>query len=261
MIVSGKEDLSGPVLGNLNERLGTIDYVICHSDSFSHMRSLKKRMDEWSKPTIVSGCFMYSSSEKKLEILNDHYKDTFSHLVGYRKQRDRLLLYQFGVMAILILYQLFPGDTINAVLKIISKKVGVDIALSTIGGLFLVYMPILVFLIILRFRYWQVRNIIESHYGYIEKLEQELASLFPSGVPFTRESNFSYKGQIHSIWNQRFYNLLFHMSLNVWILLSLTYGWRHDGFSWSRFISVIVYIIFYSYWNRTTLKQIWKNYR
>ena len=35
---------------------------------------------------------MYASSEKKLDILNDHYKDTFSHLVSYRKQGDRLLI-------------------------------------------------------------------------------------------------------------------------------------------------------------------------
>jgi hypothetical protein len=28
---------------------------------------------------------MYASSEKKIDILNDHYKDTFSHLVSYRK--------------------------------------------------------------------------------------------------------------------------------------------------------------------------------
>ena len=115
MIVNGKEDLSGPVLGDLNERLGAIDYVICHSDSFSHMRSLKKRMDEWSKPTIVSGCFMYSSSEKKLEILNDHYKDTFSHLVSYRKQRDRLLLYLLAGVGLMFLYQLFPEETTTAI--------------------------------------------------------------------------------------------------------------------------------------------------
>ena len=35
---------------------------------------------------------MYASSQKKIDILHDHYKDTFSHLVNYRKQRDRLLL-------------------------------------------------------------------------------------------------------------------------------------------------------------------------
>ena len=50
---------------------------------------------------------MYSSSEKKIDILNDHYKDTFSHLVSYRKQRDRLLLYLTVVMMIMFLYQFF----------------------------------------------------------------------------------------------------------------------------------------------------------
>ena len=204
---------------------------------------------------------MYASSEKKIDILNDHYKDTFSHLVSYRKQRDRLLLYRFGVLAILILYQLFPGDTINALLKIVTEKVGVDITLSTIGGLFLAYMPLLLFLIVLCFRSWQVGNLVDSHYAYLEKLEQELVSLFPSGVPFTRESNCSYKGTIISIWNHRIYDLLFYMTFNVWIILSLTYGWRHHGFNPFRLISVILFFICYIYWNRKTLKEIWKKYR
>ena len=58
---------------------------------------------------------MYASGEKKIDILNDHYKDTFSHLVGYRKQRDRLLLYLLGVVVIMLVYEIFPQQTASAV--------------------------------------------------------------------------------------------------------------------------------------------------
>ena len=190
MIVNGKEDLSGPVLGDLNERLGAIDYVICHSDSFSHMRSLKKRMDEWSKPTIVSGCFMYSSSEKKLEILNDHYKDTFSHLVSYRKQRDRLLLYLLGLVVIMWLYELFPDEMSAALSKIASEKTGVTKVESIISNV-LKELPMLC-AVFLAFRYWQTWHLIESQYDYLEKsywrrsshLFFQAASLLPAKAIF-----------------------------------------------------------------------------
>ena len=153
---------------------------------------------------------MYASSEKKLDILNDHYKDTFSHLVNYRKQRDRLLLYLLGVVTILFLYQFFPDEVIDVIFKAVSAKLEVDIVLSSIEKIMLIIIPLIVFLVILSRRYWQVWNLIESQYDYLEKLETELASLYASGVPFTRESKFSFKGQHISLWNHGFYNQIFY---------------------------------------------------
>ena len=130
---------------------------------------------------------MYASSEKKLDILNDHYKDTFSHLVSYRKQRDRLLLYLLVVVAVMYLYELFPDKTTIAISEVFSKKIGVKIVDSIVS--FLLQTLPLIFVTFLGLRYWQVWHLIESQYDYFEKLEKDLASLFPSGVPFTRESN------------------------------------------------------------------------
>lgn len=41
---------------------------------------------------------MNVSDDKKAEMLNDHYKDTFAHLVAYRKQRDRLTFIVVGLL-------------------------------------------------------------------------------------------------------------------------------------------------------------------
>ncbi len=105
---------------------------------------------------------MYSSSEKKLDILNDHYKDTFSHLVSYRKQRDRVLLYMLGISAMLALYLVFPDGIIDVVVEVVSSKIGVELVLSRISKIPLILAPPLIFLVILSHRYRQVRDLIES---------------------------------------------------------------------------------------------------
>ena len=180
---------------------------------------------------------MYASGEKKIDILNDHYKDTFSHLVSYRKQRDRLLLYLLGAVTILFLYQFFPDEVIDVIFKAVSAKLEVDIVLSSIEKIMLIIIPLIVFLTILSRRYWQVWNLIESQYDYLEKLETELASLYASGVPFTRESKFSFKGQRISLWNHGFYNQIFlSICMFIFPVLGSTFGIRHYGFSWRLLI-------------------------
>ena len=203
---------------------------------------------------------MFPSSDKKLEMLNDHYKDTFSHLVAYRKQRDRLLLYLLGLVTMLVLYQLFPREITDGILKIVSKKIGVDIILDPLQRTLLVYMPPLLFCFILAHRYWQIWNLIDSQYDYLEELETELASLFASGIPFTRESNFSHKNQNVSIWSHEFYNWCFRVIFSIILpFLGWTFGLRHYGFNWKWLVFLIVLIIFYGHLKRVLKKNMGTN--
>ena len=191
---------------------------------------------------------MYSSGEKKIDILNDHYKDTFSHLVGYRKQRDRLLLYLLALVVIMWLYDLFPEEMSNTVSEIISEKTGVTKVESIISNV-LKELPMLC-AVFLAFRYWQTWHLIESQYDYLEKLETELASLFSSGIPFTRESNFSYKKNRNlSIWSHKPYNLSFTLLFYGLFLLRLTSDYRLHGFSWGWLIPCIIWIILFLFWH------------
>ena len=201
---------------------------------------------------------MFVSSDKKLEMLNDHYKDTFSHLVGYRKQRDRLLLYLMTVVVIMILYQFFPEETITAISEIVSKKIGVNLGRGSV----LVYILPMPFFVILGQRYWQVWHLIESQYDYLEKLEEELASLFSSGVLLPAKVIFPSKGRDLSIWSHKFYDQCFLFLLCNLVFLGATFGFRHYGFSMGWLICCIGSIIFFFYWNfKATLKKIWTKIR
>ena len=184
---------------------------------------------------------MYASSEKKIDILNDHYKDTFSHLVNYRKQRDRLLLYLLGVVVIMLVYEMFPQQTAIVFSEVVSKKIGVDIVDSIAS--FLVDQLPLMFAGLLSFRYFQLRALIERQYSYLQELEGELASLFYSGVPYTRESNFSLRENRNlSIWSHKPYNLFFSSIFAFLIILSWVSGFVRHGFSWFRVVNIIVLI-------------------
>ena len=201
---------------------------------------------------------MYASSEKKIDILNDHYKDTFSHLVSYRKQRDRLLLYLLGVAMILLLYQFFPDETPEIIFDIAGKKLGVDIDLSFIDRIFLVFVPVYVFYFVAGRRYWQIWNLIDDQYDYLEKLEKELASLYASGVPFTRETKYSNRGHNLSIWNNEYYNYVFRAIFTFILpLLGATFAVRQYGFKMPHSaISAIFLIAFLSPWILRKLREI-----
>ena len=186
---------------------------------------------------------MYASSEKKIDILNDHYKDTFSHLVSYRKQRDRLLVYLSVIVGIMFLYQFSPEKTTDAISAVISKKIEGNLPLDPIVSILVQVVP-WIFAGILSFKYFQLRALIESQRFYLEMLEKDLTSLFPSGLPFTRETNFSVKENRNlSIWSHKLYNQFFQIIFYLLAVLSVTSGLRHYGFSWNWFIGFIAWVV------------------
>ena len=69
-------------------------------------------------------------TSSKLEILNDHYKDTFSHQLGYLKRRDRFSLYLFLALVIMFLEVMSPSGTETIISKLISKYLGNGISLE-----------------------------------------------------------------------------------------------------------------------------------
>ena len=126
---------------------------------------------------------MTITHDKKFEILNDHYKDTFTHTVSYRKQRDRIFLYLLLVFAIMFLQVAAPDKSDAVISKLISTKMGEGIILdaSFIGGL------VWFILLSLVVKYFQAVVLIERQYAYLHRLEKEISSYFSSGIPFTRE--------------------------------------------------------------------------
>ena len=169
--------------------------------------------------------------------------------MSYRKQRDRFLFYIFILVTTLYLYQLFPESTVAAVSQMVAKKSNLEIVLNTTGQ-YLTYFGILTVSVILSFRYWQVSRLIERQYAYLQKVEQDLSSLYSSSVSFRRENDFSWEeNPILSIWSSKLYDLFFSLAFFFFGVLAVTSALRHDGFSWSDLIVCILGIMFLLYFN------------
>ena len=163
---------------------------------------------------------MKPMEEKKLEVLHDHYKDTFAHLRSYIKLRDRLFFYLLVVVGIFLFEMAAPQTAGLAIGEVMEKKLGVTQPMD------LSFMTSLLWCVVLglTLRYYQNVVLIERQYRYIHSLERELSEHFP-GAAFTREGK-SYLNNYP--WLSRWANALYRFvfpSLLVFIALA---KWRKE---------------------------------
>ena len=172
----------------------------------------------------------------KLEILHDHYKDTFSHQLGYLNKRNRFSLYLFIALAIMFLEVTSPNGTETLISKLISKYLGNGVSLKTdfVRGL------TWLFLFGLVVQYYQITVLVERQYAYLHKLEEELTPFFSSRIPFTREGKSYLKNYpTLSNWVDILYKWVFPVVLIAFTGVKLWVEFPNDGFNLVWTISAI----------------------
>lgn len=157
------------------------------------------------------------TNDKKVEILNDHYKDTFAQLIEYRKLRDRLFAFIL-LTVILLLFQLYsPNEAETTIGEFLVKKLEIQtpINVSFIGNV--IWFVLLGFVM----RYFQTATFIERQYGYIHDLEEQLADFF-QGKAFTREGK-SYLANypLFSDWAHFLYTIAFPLLLMAVVIAKI----------------------------------------
>lgn len=205
---------------------------------------------------------MIVSSEKKVEILNDHYKDTCSRLANYRKQRNRLVLYALIIMGIAALFELSPQEALSAIFAIFSSKVGsniksIPIADIPVSNSVIKALPYLIIICIaITYRHYTIA--IDNQYSYIQMLESELTSLYPRSNLFTRETNYSSRGsRYYAMWSSRFYDLILSAICFLLVGLGIVVDIAKDGFHWRQAISGILLISFVLLTYKRCIKLPW----
>lgn len=190
------------------------------------------------------------TEDKKLEILHDHYKDTFVHIKDYLKLRDKLLFLILLVIT-LMLFQIYsPQESGEAVSQLITGKLALQqpIDISFIGSI--LWFSLLAFVV----RYFQTVVHIERQYKYIHELEEHLSSNYDSPA-FTREGKSYLSGYpLFSTWTWILYTVIFPVLLLI-VVFSKMYGeWCHAGdvtvlryinttIFFSLFISTVLYLL------------------
>ena len=158
-----------------------------------------------------------SSDDVKLEILADHYKDTFFHIQEYLKLRDRLFLLIL-IVATLMLFQVYsPAESGEAVSQFITKKLELEspIDITFIGSI------IWFVLLSLIVRYFQTVVHIERQYKYIHQIEEQLSAQYENKA-FTREGKSYLKDYpLFSSWAWILYTIVFPALLIVLVIFKI----------------------------------------
>jgi hypothetical protein len=121
---------------------------------------------------------------EKLALLHDHYKETFSYIRDWERQRDRLFLVVIGLFGLLATAILFSAGFSAAL-----KEVGVagskaDLSMLPAGA---ILGATWVFTLAMTLRYCQVCIVVERQYPYLHTLEQQISQEFGDDGLYQRE--------------------------------------------------------------------------
>lgn len=117
---------------------------------------------------------------EKLDVLHDHYKDTFSLIREWEKVRDLLFMAIIGVLAVLFLEIQFPKGLLDAVEPLTGPKLSALPWSVVVSATWAVLAAIAM-------RYCQAAIHVERQYEYLHVVEDRLSAAFGDAAVFCRE--------------------------------------------------------------------------
>src|SRR5215208_7106698 len=142
----------------------------------------------------------------RLEVLHDHYKESFSYIRERERERDRLFLILIVLFALLALEIQYPINFRGAVgiLTFLGIELNVE-ALPLPAFLTATWVTVLV----ITLRYCQASTNVERQYKYLHMLEDKISAELKDVELYRREGR-AYKSDypLFSWWAGRFYRVV-----------------------------------------------------
>ncbi|HUC95605.1 MAG TPA: hypothetical protein VMR76_01430 [Candidatus Saccharimonadia bacterium] len=190
------------------------------------------------------------SEDTRLEVLNDHYKESVAEFKKTGKSRDNNFLYILILVGVMVFEYVSPAHSQSVLTQLTNNKLGITAAFS-IG--FLVSLT-WVALLYAAINYFQAVINIEKQYNYTHDLEDELAKYY-EGKAFTREGKAYLKDYpIFSDWLHIVYRTIFPLLLTVAITFKIFGEWlarTHTAIPLALdtviYVALLVSIILYVY--------------
>lgn len=180
---------------------------------------------------------------KRLEILHDHYKETFALQREQERSRDRLFLWVILLFALLSVEIGYPAEFTGSVHTL--SVLGTDIELNKLPLAALLSVSwVLTLAMILR--YCQTSIAVDRKYPYIHMLEDEISPLVGGGDLYRREGEF-YLHEYPLMLNAAFYAyvLIFPITAIVgtgalwyWEANRLSAPWPHKVFDGALAVTI-----------------------
>lgn len=185
---------------------------------------------------------MAITDDKKLEVLHDHYKESFLYIRKREKQRDRLFVYVIVAIGILFL-EVQYSDLITSVLDSVKLEfIEFNVSVFPIS-IFLNVTWIYLSTVILK--YCQASLLIERQYEYLHLLEKKISKFLGKEDIYCREGlSYLDKYPIFSKLVWIYYSFLIPSILIVAIIIIIHLEWiGFLGLTHLMFDTVIVYMI------------------
>lgn len=151
-----------------------------------------------------------------LDILYDHYKDTFSHIRDWEKQRNRSFFIVIALVGLLFLEVGYPANLAQVLGEVDASSIKLSLRAIPVPALLSATWTFLVLVVL---QYCQTSVHIERQYNYLHAVENGLSSTYGGGVIFHRE------GKVYmddypwlSWWAWFFYTLMFPAIIVVAVL-------------------------------------------
>jgi hypothetical protein len=123
-------------------------------------------------------------ADERLEILYDHYKDSFAQVREREKQRDRLFLILLGLLALLSVVVLYYARLTDVLSSITVAGARANLAALPASALLT---STWVFTLAISLRYCQVSLTVERQYSYVHMLEEKLSETVDDDDLYRRE--------------------------------------------------------------------------
>lgn len=118
----------------------------------------------------------------KLDVLYDHYKDSFSLLQDSLKNRNKFTVLLFIIVFFQLLMAVSPDSIISLFIDIVNKMYEINIS----NQFMIIQCALWLLLLYFTMRYYQLSVYIERQYNYIYKIESDISLII--NINFDRES-------------------------------------------------------------------------
>jgi uncharacterized membrane protein len=126
------------------------------------------------------------SKSQKLQILHEHYQESFADLRERERIRDKLFLQVVGVVGVLLLMVQNP-NTATEVFRTFDVQATINLNILPYHIILSIFWTLLLVLVV---RFYQTSNTIEKSYNYLHYLENAISSYFEENFLYKREGEF-----------------------------------------------------------------------
>lgn len=162
---------------------------------------------------------------KNMEILHDHYKESFTLIRDREKARDKIFLWVALLLGFLFLEVNFPSvikemftEATNSGLKFNPSKAPINILGSITWAVFF----------IMSIRYCQLCITVERQYKYLHFLEEKISGFIGESDLYRREGKaYQDNYPVFTKWAWIFYTILFPVAILIVMTLILSTEFQH----------------------------------